>query len=334
MSGPRLGRRRCLAALPSAAALLAGLAPWRAVLAQSGPYPQHLIRVVVPNAPASSVDTIGRIVANQMSMALKQALVIDNKAGAAGAIGVEAGRASAPDGYTLIVASSSSMTVAPLLQRAVRYDPLKDFEFVTLIAQLPNVLVCNPALPVKDTAELVAWCRSRGGKSNMASAGIGSASHLAGVAFQSAAGFESLHVPYKGGSQGVTSVVAGETDWVLTPAPAALGMVAANRLRLLGHSMSPESRALGAVPAIGSTVQGFEFAGWIGLMAPKGLPASVAGTLRSTVRAALKEPALRQSFETNGALPVTSTADEFRAFVARDIEQSRSAIRIAGIQPE
>ncbi len=302
--------------------------------AQTPPYPQRPVRCIVPNAPGSSVDTIGRVAANELAPLLHQALVVDNKAGAAGALGVEIGRTSAPDGYTLIVASSSAITVAPLLQKAVHYDPMKDFDFVSLVALLPNVLVCNPALPVQTTAELVALAQARGGRSNMASAGIGSVSHLAGVALQSAAGFQSLHVPYKGGSQGVASVVSGETDWVLTPAPAALGLVASGRLRLLGHSMAPESKALGATPAIGQTVPGFEFSSWIGLMAPKGLPAAVTETLRQALAQALQQAALRKAFETNGAVPTASTPQEFRAYLARDIEQNRKAIQVAGIQAE
>ncbi len=303
-------------------------------LAQAQTYPQRPIKFIVPNAPGSSVDTIGRVVANQLAASLPQPLVVDNRAGAAGALGVEVGRAAAPDGYSLIVASSSAMTVAPLLQKAVRYDPLKDFDFISLIALLPNVLVCNPALPVRSTAELVAYAKSRGNASNMASAGIGSVSHLAGVAFQSAAGFTSLHVPYKGGSQGVASVVSGETDWVLTPAPAALSLVAAGRLRLLAHSMTAESKPLGATAAIGQTVPNFEFSSWIGLMAPRGLPAGVADTLRQALGQALQNAELRKSFTANGAVPNASTAQEFRTYLTRDLEQTRRAIQVAGVQAE
>jgi tripartite-type tricarboxylate transporter receptor subunit TctC len=168
----------------------------------------------------------------------------------------------------------------------------------------------------------------------MASAGVGSVSHLAGVALQSAAGFESLHVPYKGGSQGVASVVSGETDWVLTPAPAALGLVQSGQLRLLGHSMGIEAHPLGAVPSIGETVRGFEFSSWIGLMAPKGLPHSVSDTLRQALAVALQQPALREAFESNGAVPTTDTPQQFRAWVERDIALNRQAIRVAGVQPE
>jgi tripartite-type tricarboxylate transporter receptor subunit TctC len=328
MNPPTVSRRALLAT-----AAMAALHPAPGA-AQGSAFPQRPIKLIVPNAPGSSVDTIGRLVANPLAAVLRQPLVVDNKAGAAGALGVEAARTAPPDGYTLVVASSSSMTVAPLLQKAVRYDPLKDFDFVSLIALLPNVLVCNPALPVNSTAELVAFAKSRGGKTNMASAGVGSASHLAGVALQSAAGFQSLHVPYKGGSQGVASVVSGETDWVLTPAPAALGLVSAGRLRLLGHSMGPDTHPLGPTPSIALTLPGFEFSGWIGLMAPKGLPPAIAESLVQAVAQALREPELAKSFEVHGAVVTPSTPAAFRTYLVRDIEQTRKAIRSAGIEPE
>ena len=300
---------------------------------QSG-YPEHAIKVIIPNAPGSSVDTIGRVVCIEIGKSLSQPLVMDNRAGAAGALGVEVARAATPDGYTLLIGSTSAITVAPLLQKAVTYQPLRDFDFISLVALLPNALVCNPALPVQTTAQFIAFAKSRNGQTNMASAGIGSASHLAGAALQASAGFKSLHVPYKGGSQGVISVVSGETDWVLTPAPAAMSLVAGGRLRLLGHSMTANARPLGDTPAIESTVPGFEFASWIGLMAPKGLPARVAEALSRSLAQALQRPELRQAFEANGAVPHLSTGEAFRAYVIQDIEVNRKAVTAAGVQPE
>jgi tripartite-type tricarboxylate transporter receptor subunit TctC len=297
-------------------------------------FPDHPIKVVIPNAPGSSVDTIGRAACLEMGKSLSQPLVMDNRAGAAGALGVELARMAAPDGYTLLAGSTSAITVAPLLQKAVTYQPLRDFDFISLIALLPNVLVCNPALPVQNTAQLIAFAKSRKGQTNMASAGIGSASHLAGAALQAAADFKSLHVPYKGGSQGVLSVVSGETDWVLTPAPAAMSLVAGGRLRLLGHSMTANARPLGDTPAIESTVPGFEFASWIGLMAPRGLPAHIAETLARSLGDALQRAELRQAFEANGAVPHVSSSEAFRAYVTRDIEANRKAVAAAGVQPE
>ena len=183
-------------------------------------------------------------------------------------------------------------------------------------------------------AELIAWAQAKDGRSNMASAGIGSVSHLAGVALQSAGGFQSLHVPYKGGSQGVASVVAGETDWVLTPAPAAMGLVAAGRLRLLAHSMAAGTQPLGDTPAIAATLAGFEFSSWIGLMAPKGLPPAVSKVLQQALSQLLQQPELRKAFEPHGAVPSSGTPQAFRDFLVQDIERNRKAIRLAGVQPE
>ena len=323
-----LGRRQWLAGAAGLAA-----APWMRAAAQGG-YPQRPLKFIIPNAPASSVDTIGRLLMAELARLLQQGAVADNRAGAAGALGVEAGRTAEPDGHTLIVGSTTSISTAPLLQKAARYDPLRDFDLISLVAMLPNVLVCHPALPVKSVRDLIAYARAKGDKSNMASAGIGSASHLAGVAFQAAAGFQSLHVPYKGGSQGVASVVAGETDWVLTPAPAAMSLVAGERLRLLGHSMPATTRPLGDTPAIAATVPGFEFSGWIGLLGPRGLSAQVMSALVEAVGKALRARELVAAFELHGAVPAPSTPEEFRGFLERDIAQNKRAIAVAGIQPE
>jgi tripartite-type tricarboxylate transporter receptor subunit TctC len=319
------------------AAGAAGMAatPWPAWSQAAGAsYPQRPVRLLVPNAPGSSVDTISRLLANALAPLLGQALVIENKAGAAGALGMEAGKSAVADGYTLIAASSSSVTVAPLLQKAVAYAPLSDFDFVSLVAVLPNVLVCNTALPVSSVSEFVAYARAQGGRLNMASAGPGSVSHLAGVALASAAGFESLHVPYKGGSQSVGSVVSGETHWTLTPAPAAMSLVKGGRLKPLGHSMAVQAQPLGSLPSIAASVAGFEFTSWIGLLAPKGLPPPVVAQLRQNLSAALQQPALREAFALHGAVPNGSAGELFRDFVVRDIELNRKAIRMAGVQPE
>ena len=318
--------------LLKAAALLAVLPALPA--AAQGVWPQRTLKFVVPNAPASSVDTIGRLLIAELSKLLHQSAIADNRAGAAGALGVEVARTAPADGYTLLIGSTTSISTAPLLQKAARYDPLVDLDLISLVALLPNVLVCNTQLPVKNVKELIDYARSKGDKSNMASAGIGSASHLAGVALQSAAGFQSLHVPYKGGSQGVASVVSGETDWVLTPAPAAMSLVGGGRLRLLGHSMLPAARPLGDTPSIASTVAGFEFAGWIGLLGPKGLSAAVTATLADAVAKVLQQSELVAAFALHGAVPTASSPQEFRAFLQRDIAQNRKAIALAGVQAE
>lgn len=326
-----LTRRSLLAA----AATGIGAATWP-VWAQ-GAWPQRPLKFVVPNAPGSSVDTIGRLLMAEVTRLLGQPGVADNRAGAAGALGADAVRTAAADGYTLLIGSTTAISTAPLLQKAARYDPLADFELISLVALLPNVLVCHPGLPVKTVKDLVAYAKGKGPKgdqSNMASAGIGSASHLAGVAFQSAAGFTSLHVPYKGGSQGVASVVSGETDWVLTPAPAAMSLVAGNRLRLLGHSLGVNSKPLGDTPSLAHSVPGFEFAGWIGLLGPRGLPAAVTATLGDALSRALQSKELTLAFDLHGAVATSSSPTEFRRFLERDIATNKKAIVLAGVQPE
>ena len=328
-------RRRTLLAACSGFGVLSAASLGRSHA--QGTWPQKPIKFIVPNAPGSSVDTIGRLLMAEMAKLLQQPAVADNKAGAAGALGAEAARTAPVDGYTLLIGSTTAISTAPLLQKAAKYDPLADFELISLVALLPNVLVCHPGLPVKSVKDLVAYAKSKGPKgdqSNMASAGIGSASHLAGVAFQSAAGFTSLHVPYKGGSQGVASVVSGETDWVLTPAPAAMSLVGGGRLRLLGHSMAANTRPLGDVQSLAVTVPGFEFAGWIGLLGPKGLPAAVTARLVDAVAKALQVRELAQAFELHGAVANAASPAEFRRFLERDITSNKKAIAMAGLQPE
>ena len=297
-------------------------------------YPTRPLRLIIPNAPGSSVDTIGRALAAHLSTSLNGSVFAENRAGAAGMLGMEAGRTAAADGYTFIVASSSSMTAAPLMKKAVAFDVLKDFDFVSSVALLPNVLAVNPALKIASVGELVAYARANAGRVNMASAGIGSVSHLAGINFSVAAGFESLHVPYTGGGQSVGSVVAGQTQWTLTPAPAAMALVGAGRLKALGHSMGREARVLDGMPSLSEAVPGFEFNGWIGIVAPRGMPPLALGKFRDALVAALHVPALAATLTANGAIPHLTTPAQFRALLIRDIDATRRTMRSAGIEPE
>ena len=297
-------------------------------------YPMRPVRLIVPNAPGSSVDTVGRALAVHMSAALGQSLFAENRAGAAGMLGMEAGRNAPPDGYTFIVASSSSMSAAPLMKKAVPFDVLKDFDFVSCVALLPNVLVVNPTLKIGSARDLIAYAKANPGRLNMASAGVGSVSHLAGVGFSVAAGFESLHVPYTGGSQSVGSVVSGQTQWTLTPAPAAMALVKAGRLAAFGHSMGREAKVLDGMASLSDTVPGFAFSGWIGIVAPRGVPALAIEKMRGALAIAMRVPALEATLIANGAIAHPTTPAEFRALLVRDIEDTRRSMRAAAIEPE
>jgi len=194
-------------------------------------YPSRAVRMLVPNAPGSSIDTMSRIVAAKLGDALGQPVFVENRDGAGGLIGVEAGRTAKPDGYTLICASNGSMLIAPLLKKNVPYDAVRDFEHVGSFAVTPNVLVVHPDVPVKNVKELIEYARANRATINMSSAGVGSQSHLSGVLLMSMAEFESLVVPHKGGGPSVNSVVAGQTHWTFTPAPAVMSFVKNGRLR-------------------------------------------------------------------------------------------------------
>lgn len=295
-------------------------------------YPQRPIRMLVPNAPGSSVDTLGRIFAAQLSNVSGQQVVIDNRAGAGGVLGMEIGKNANPDGYTVLSASTAAMTISPHIQRNLPYDPLKDFEFVSLFGITPNILVVTPSVAAKTTKELIDFTRAKGGQVNMASAGPGSQSHLAGVLFMSLAKVESLHVPYKGGGPSVAAVVAAEAHWTITPAPAVAGLMRAGKLRPLAHSLARRDPLLGDLPPIAETVPGYEYSGWNGLLLPRGTPRAVVEKLRGLLVKTTQTPELRKAFEAQLTQVVTNTPTEFRAFVAKELKDLAPVIKTAGLK--
>ncbi len=297
-------------------------------------YPNRPIRMLVPNAPGSSVDTLGRIFAQAMTTVGGQQVVIDNRAGAGGTLGMEIGKNANPDGYTILSASTAAMTIAPHIYKKLPFDPLKDYEFVSLFGITPNVLVVTPSLPVKTVKELIEYCRAKPGEVNMASAGPGSQSHLAGIVLMSAGKFQALHVPYKGGGASVASTVAGESQWTITPAPAVAGLIRGGKLRAIGHSLPKRDPLLGDMPSVAETVPGFEYSGWNGLLAPKGTPKPILDKLRQMVLAAVQTPELKKAFEQQLTQVYTNTPAEFRAFVAKETKEMGPVVKAAGLKVE
>jgi tripartite-type tricarboxylate transporter receptor subunit TctC len=312
-----------------AASLGLGTAP--AASAAASDYPNRPIRLIVPNAAGSSVDTLGRIFAHAMTGIAKQQIVVDNRAGAGGIIGMEIGKDASPDGYTLLSASTAAMVIAPHIHKKLPYDPLKDYEFISLFGNTPNALVVNPSLPVKTVKELLDYNRSRGGKANMASAGAGSQSHLAGVMFLSIAKSEALHVPYKGGGASVAAVVAGESQWTITPAPAVAGLVKSGKLRMIAHSLPARTALLGDMPAIAETVPGYAYSGWNGLLAPRGTPKPILAKVRELLIKTTQNPEFKAAFERQMTEVTTDTPEEFRKFVAGEIKAMGPVVKAAGL---
>jgi tripartite-type tricarboxylate transporter receptor subunit TctC len=294
-------------------------------------YPNRPVRMLVPNAPGSSVDTLSRIVAAKLGEVLGQQVVADNRAGAGGVIGMEIAKTATPDGYTMISATTAASTVAVLLQKKPTYDPVNDYDYVAQFAETPNVLVVNPSLPVKSVKELIDYCKGKQGQVNMASAGAGSQSHLSGAYFMQAANFQSLHVPYKGGGASVASVIAGESHWTLTPAPAVMSHVNSGRLRAIGHSLPKPSPLLPNIPPIAEIVPGFDYSGWQGFFVPKGTPKTITDKLRAAVLKTMEQPEVKKAFAFQATEIVIRGPAEFRKLVRESMVKNAKVIKAVGL---
>jgi tripartite-type tricarboxylate transporter receptor subunit TctC len=324
-------------AIPGKACILL-LAGWTFLPTQSAvaadpvkSYPNRPIRMLMPNAPGSSTDSLGRVVANKLGDVMGQQVVVDNRAGAGGVLGMEIAKNANPDGYTLISASTAAMTIAPHIHRKLPYDPLKDFAYLSLFAVTPNVLVVNPALPVKTVKDLIDFAKAKAGQINMGSAGSGSQSHLAGVLLQTLGQFESVHIPYKGGAS-TTAVAAGESQWSINPAPSVQGLVKAGRLRAIGHTLPKRTALLGDLPAIAETVPGYQYGGWQGLLAPRATPKPILDKLRAGLLKVMSLPEVREALNRQGAEVITNTPEEFQKFVEEELKKFAPVVKMAGLK--
>jgi tripartite-type tricarboxylate transporter receptor subunit TctC len=315
----------------AAALILVAAAPVALGQDAAANYPNRPIRMLVPNAPGSSVDTLSRIIGHKLTEVLGQQVVIDNRAGAGGIIGMEIAKHADPDGYTLISATTAASTVAVLLQKNPTFDPVKDYDYVSQFAVTANVLVVHPSQPVKSVKELIDLAKARNGKLNMASAGAGSQSHLSGAYFMSAANMESLHVPYKGGGPSVASVLAGESQWTLTPAPAVMTHVNSGKLRAIGHSLPGKSQLMGNIPSIAETIPGFDYSGWQGFFIPKGTPKAINDKLRAAVIKTAHSPEVTKALAVQATEVVTGTPEQFRKVVQASLVSNAKVIKVIGL---
>jgi tripartite-type tricarboxylate transporter receptor subunit TctC len=297
-------------------------------------YPARPIRLIMPNAPGSSADTMGRIVAQKLGESLGQPIVVDNRAGAGGVLGLEIGKNATPDGYTLITTSLGALTVSPHIRKNLGYDPIRDFEYVALYSRQGNVLVVHPALPARSVKELIEYARAKEGQINMASAGAGSQSHLNGTALMIAAGFGSLHVPYKGGGPSMAAVIAGEAHWSIAPAGAMMAHVRAGRLRALGHSLPQRSPLYGELPAIAETVPGFHYVAFSGFLAPKGVARPILDKIRAHMARLVASPEMRDALALQGAEPASGTPQQFRRAIEEELAAMGKLVRAIGLKPE
>jgi tripartite-type tricarboxylate transporter receptor subunit TctC len=262
-----------------------------------------------------------------------QKIMVDNRAGAGGTIAGELAANSAPDGQTLFATATASQVIGPQIIGKLKYDPAKSFEPVSLIAVTQNILVVNPKLPVHNLKELIAYTSAHPGKLNMANAGAGTQSHLAGVLLASAAKLDVVHVPYKGGGASVGSVIAGESQVTITPAPAVMGHIRAGRLRALASGGKKRLSLMPELPTlIESGLPGFFSSGWIGLLAPKGTPKPIIDKLHAALVKTVTDPATAKLMERTGGDPETDTPAEFAKFIDSEWKNFGNAIRIAKLK--
>ncbi len=300
-----------------------------AAFAQS--YPNHPIRVIIPWPPGQATDLAARMVSEKLVPVLGQPLVMDNKPGAGGTIGSEAASRTPADGYTLLAGSSGPISISPNVQK-VGYDPLKDFSPISLLAINAYVLVVNPSVPAKNVPELIALLRANPSKYSFSSSGSGASSHLASVLFNSMANVNALHVPYKGSSQSVTDVVSGQVAYTLETVPGVISFVKSGRLRALAVSTAKRSTAMPELPTIADDLPGYEMSGWIGLMAPAGMPREISGRLSREIRKILEIPEIKERFLALGLEPAGNTPEEYSEFLKRQNDRYASIVKQANLK--
>lgn len=337
MSTPRITRRNAILATSGYAALTAiGAAAMPAVAqAPASSWPQRPVRVIVPNGPGASSDQLARALSLKLGEAVGQQFIVDNRPGAGGIIGMEITARAVPDGYTLMATSTANHVIAPQLHRKLGFDIFKDFEPIMLYGTTQNVLVVHPSMPAKTAQELIALLRANPGKYNMASAGSGAQSHLAGVQLMLAARTDATHVPYKGGGASVAAVIANESQFTFTPIAATIPFIRSGQLRALATAGTARSTQLPDLPTLGEgTLPGFQSTGWVGMMTPRGTPKAINDRLYALMMQVMKQPDTRELIVRAGADPVTSTPEEFGKFIRSEFESFRAAVKAAKLVAE
>ena len=299
-------------------------------------YPSKTIRIILPVVAGGSADAITRMVGDTLASAFAQSVVVDNRAGANGIIGIDLAAKATPDGYTLLIASGANLTVNPALHGAkLPFNVERDLIPIAHIASQTFVAHVSPTSPVKSIKELIAYAKAKPGALNYASAGTGSTAHLMAALFENMAGVKMTHVPYKGAPQGRTAVMAREVDLMIDGLLASLPLMKSGRLRALGVTSAKRSPVAPDIPTIAEAgVPGYGADAWYGLLAPRGTPPAVVTKISTTLASALETPAVREKFLAQGVEPAGGTPQQFRAFLRAEMDKWGKVVREAGIRAE
>ncbi|HEX6006304.1 MAG TPA: tripartite tricarboxylate transporter substrate binding protein [Burkholderiales bacterium] len=299
-------------------------------LAHGQGYPTGPVRIVVPFPAGGGVDTTGRLIGQRLADALGKPFVIDNRPGANGMIGSEIVAKSPKDGYTLMVNGANFVTT-PSLYSKVSYDPIRDFEPISLLSVAPNVLVVHPSLPAKSVKELIALAKSRPGQVNFAGSGSGSTPHLAAELFNTLAKVKMVHVPYRGTGPAIVGLMNGEASVMFMPTTNAVPLVKSGRLRALAVTSRTRLSALPAVPTVAeSGLKDYESSQWYGMLAPAGTPADILNTLASHVMKIMQTPEMKQRMSDSGNVAVGSSRETFAAHLRTEFDKWAKVIKLSG----
>ena len=299
--------------------------------ADAQPYPSKPIRIVVPFPPGGIADVMARVIGQKFTDAWSQPVVVENRAGAGGNIGADIVAKSPPDGYTLVMGSIGTHAVNVSLFSKLPYDPVKDFAPVALTIEADGLLVLHPSVPVKTVKELLALARARPGQLDYASAGNGTAGHLAGELFKSLAKIDLVHVPYKGNVPAITDLVGGQTSMLFATMPTVLPLAKAGKLHAMAVTGAKRNPAAPDLPAMAETLPGFEVTNWIGVFAPAGTPADIVAKLNAEIMRIMRLPEVQSRLTSEGAAFKPTTPAEFAAFQKSEIGKWSKLIKDARI---
>jgi tripartite-type tricarboxylate transporter receptor subunit TctC len=323
-----LCRRYLLRLAASAAAL-----PVLAGLARAENYPSRPVRLVVGFAAGSTTDILARLFSQWLSTRLGQQFVVENRPGAGGNVGAEAVVKSAPDGYTLLMVPPA-VAANPALYEHLSFDFIRDTAPVAGVVRVPNVVEVNPSLAVHTLPELIAYAKANPGKLSFASAGIGTASHLAGQLFNGMAGVDIQHVPYRGDGPAMVDLIGGQVQVGFATMTASIGHIRAGRLRPLAVTTTQHSDALPGIPSVSEFIPGFEASSWFGVAAPKGTPPEIVALLNREINAGFADPTIKARLADMGGMPLAGSAADWGKLIADETEKWGKVIRAAGIKAE
>ena len=320
-------------------ALFASIAGAGFALAASGvcaqAYPNHAVKLVVPFPPGGSIDIMARRLAQPLSAKLGQQFVIENRPGAGSIIGASAVATSAPDGYTLLFASSSALTLSPVVMAKLPYDPIRDFTPVSLVGDLPFLMLVHPSVPANNVQEFIALAKARPGTLNYSSFGNATTNHFFGEMLNSMAGIKLTHVPYKGGAPALTALIAGEVQLMFDSTPASMPRVQAGQVRMLGITSTRRVASYPNLPTIAEQgLPNLTGGAWFGVLGPAAMPEAIVNVLHREIVDALAAPEMRAEFTKNGVEMIGSTPREFADFIRRETEKWGKIARDNNIRAE